>query len=255
MVVFTNLMTINLAVFGDVHGKQDLMYETALQWERQTKKTIDAILQVGDFETIRKQEDFEHYFAPSKYHRISDFSDYYEGFKEAPFLTIFIGGNHEAWGVLEKHREMSYLAPNTIYLGRSGQLNFKGKSIGGITGIYNENHYKTDHPKNPSYNSKYVREKDVINMKDKKLDVLLVHDWIRPISEMNIVKESNIPKSMKCGKPTPIHNLVLETKPKYVFMGHMHKSYLEAYLEDTKVFGLSQLEKNNIERSFKVIEL
>ena len=33
---------------------------------------------------------------PAKYLSMGTFVDYYNGVKTAPFLTIFIGGNHEA---------------------------------------------------------------------------------------------------------------------------------------------------------------
>ncbi len=103
---------VTIAVFGDIHGKQDLMYQTVLEWENQNDESIDAVLQVGDFETIRRDSDFKNYFAPSKYHHISDFADYHEGIKIAPTLTIFITGNHEAWDVLNKLKNGGFVAPH-----------------------------------------------------------------------------------------------------------------------------------------------
>jgi len=33
---------------------------------------------------------------PEKYLEIGTFHEYYSGVKKAPYLTIFVGGNHEA---------------------------------------------------------------------------------------------------------------------------------------------------------------
>ena len=49
---------VKFAVFGDVHGKQDLMYKSALNWEKENNDSLDFILQVGDFETIRNNKDY-----------------------------------------------------------------------------------------------------------------------------------------------------------------------------------------------------
>lgn len=39
---------------------------------------------------------------PNKYRTIKDFHKYYSGHAIAPFLTIFIGGNHEASNHLQE---------------------------------------------------------------------------------------------------------------------------------------------------------
>ncbi len=100
---------VKFAIFGDIHGKQDLMYQTALAWERESGDSIDAVLQVGDFETIRTESDLEHYYAPQRHHDMGDFAGYHDGTKKAPFLTLFIGGNHEAWDVLAQNSNDSVL--------------------------------------------------------------------------------------------------------------------------------------------------
>lgn len=42
---------------------------------------------------------------PEKYLSIGNFHEYYSGIKRAPYLTIFIGGNHEA---SNHNRELYY---------------------------------------------------------------------------------------------------------------------------------------------------
>lgn len=240
-------------VFGDIHGKQDLMYEAALKWEGDNKESLDAILQVGDFFAIRNRDDLQDYYAPDKYPNTSDFPDYYSGFKQAPFLTVFIGGNHEAWGFLKNHNKGGFLAPNIYFLGRSGRINVKGIEIGGLSGVYHPDKYKSPLPEDPCYDWKYYREQDMPGF--KSIDVLLLHDWITPVSGIEIIKEDNIQASVNTDKPSPAFNIVSSLNPKYAFMGHKHKSYLEGRLNKTLIYGLPQFDEEKNPLSFKVISL
>lgn len=44
---------------------------------------------------------------------------YYSGEKNAPVLTVFIGGNHEASNHLQELPYGGWVAPNIYYLGRA----------------------------------------------------------------------------------------------------------------------------------------
>lgn len=62
------------------------------------------------------------------------------GLKTAPYLTVFIGGNHEASNYLRELYFGGWVAPNIYFLGyssiiivRKGNLNIK---LGGISGIF-----------------------------------------------------------------------------------------------------------------------
>jgi lariat debranching enzyme len=44
----------------------------------------------------------ENMACPQKYLKLGDFNHYYSGKKKAPYLTIFIGGNHEASNYLRE---------------------------------------------------------------------------------------------------------------------------------------------------------
>ncbi|MEM4263542.1 MAG: metallophosphoesterase [Candidatus Woesearchaeota archaeon] len=249
-------MNSTIAVFGDIHGNQDLMYELTSKWEADNKQTIDMILQVGDFETIRNEDDFKQYFAPEKYHHISDISQYCSGAKRAPVFTVFIGGNHEAWGVLKKTNSGGFVCPNIYHLGRSNILSVRGLSIGGLTGIYYAEKYKTPLEEEPGYDWKYYREHEVKNLEEKKVDILLLHEWIMPVSQIDIIKEINIPENCRTNQSTsPAFNLVKKLQPKYVFMGHMHNRYLEGRLNGTKIFGLCELDQKRNPFSMKVISM
>lgn len=62
---------------------------------------------------------------PEKYLDMGDFHKYYSGGKIAPFLTIFIGGNHEASNYLRELYYGGWAAPNIYYLGSSGIIDLK----------------------------------------------------------------------------------------------------------------------------------
>jgi lariat debranching enzyme len=80
------------------------------------------------------------------YHRqLASFHSYYNGEKVAPVTTIFVGGNHEASNYLQDLYYGGWVAPNIYFMGFSGVVNFGGVRIGGLTGIYNEKHYRDGH--------------------------------------------------------------------------------------------------------------
>lgn len=129
---------------------------------------------------------------------------YYNGEKEAPILTIFIGGNHEASNYLQELPYGGWVAPNIYYLGYAGVINVAGRNvhmllnsfkikiyfvegvrIGGISGIYKGNDYMKGHFERSPYsdNSKrsvyHIRNLEVFRLKQisAPLDIFLSHDW------------------------------------------------------------------------------
>lgn len=247
-------MTVTFAVFGDIHGRQDAMYEYALSWEKRNRKKLDAILQVGDFETIRHEEDLGSFFAPARYQFVKDFAGYYTGSKKAPIFTVFIGGNHEAWKSLEKHRQGGFVVPNIYYLGRSGVVCISGINVGGLTGIYNSHAYKKPLTPENFKSWKYYREEDVAKLKGKDVDILLLHEWLVPTPDLEVLA-GEIPESLRSATPTPANDLVLSLKPKRVFMGHMHRPYLDARMKDSEIYGLKEFNTTADPNSMKVIEI
>jgi lariat debranching enzyme len=251
-------MTATFAVFGDIHGHQDLMYEKAIQLEKDSGRSIDAVLQVGDFETIRTEEDFRHYHAPHKYHRMSDFSGYYKGNKKAPFLTVFIAGNHEAWGVLARHQQGGFVAPNIYFLGRSGMIDVKGVKIAGLSGVYGSKAYDSPLSDEPGYDWKYYRKAEVDRLKTERPDILLLHEWMTPVSLLTTIGRMDdliVPEQMWDAGHTPATDLVLASSPRYLFMGHTHVARLHGVVEGTEVFGLQQLKQGSGDGAYRLITL
>jgi lariat debranching enzyme len=84
---------------------------------------------------------------PEKYKEIGQFYYYYEQ-SEAPYLTFFIGGNHEASNILNETYYGGWICKNIFYLGRAGVIRHKGVRIAGLSGIYNKfDYFKGHHEK------------------------------------------------------------------------------------------------------------
>lgn len=248
------MTTLRFCVFGDVHGQQNLMYARAEQWEQESGKKFDVILQVGDFQTIRSEMDFDHYYAPVRHQRVSDIADYCKGLLKAPTLTLFIAGNHESWSVLKN--EGNFICPDVLYLGRAGIMKIGDVVIGGLSGIFSRRFYNEPLSEQPSDLWKYYRRKDVERLEREKVDILLLHEWPHPVDEnFEILQEEDILPDLKTGAPTPAYNLLRNLKPRFAFAGHTHKSFIEARLNDTIFVGLKQMTETKPKGSMYVAEI
>ena len=72
---------------------------------------------------------------PWKYRSIGDFHRYYSGEKQAPVLTLVIGGNHEASNYFSELYYGGWLASNIYYLGAVNVLRYGPFRIAGLSGI------------------------------------------------------------------------------------------------------------------------
>lgn len=82
---------------------------------------------------------------------------YYSGEKEAPVLTIFIGGNHEASNYLQELPYGGWVAPNIYYLGYAGVVQVGGIRIAGLSGIYKSQHWMQGRYEKPPYTDSTIR--------------------------------------------------------------------------------------------------
>jgi len=53
-------------------------------WEKQNNKKIDFVLQVGDFQSARTEDDLNTMAIPKKHWKIGDFPLFYNGEKSFP---------------------------------------------------------------------------------------------------------------------------------------------------------------------------
>ena len=251
---------LRIAVVGCLHGKLKEVYDTVSKYESNNLKPIDLVLITGDFQSLRDSSDFKYIHIPSKYRKLGDFHKYYDKTLKAPYLTIFIGGNHEASNVLDKFYNGGYICENIYYLGKSGVVNYKGLKIAGLSGIYKEYDYNKGHYENlyninnnnNNNNNKndfinktnnqtsilktiyHVREYDIakLNLMSSNIDIFLSHDW--PFDVIKQEDKQKILSIKKHWKEEIINNkfgikqyryLINLLKPKYWFSSHMHYYY------------------------------
>ena len=260
--------TINIIVTGCIHGCMDKMYKDIQEFEKQNKKKIDLVLCTGDFESIRNEEDLKFLSCPEHYRLMGDFHKYYDSKVKAPYLTIFIGGNHEASNYLEQIYYGGYVAENIYYLGRGGVINVKGLRIGGISGIFNKFDYFRGHFEKNENDIKgdkksifHYREFEIAKMSHikNKLDIFMTHDW--PTDIIDSKDFNRIFRLYPQNKETilagtlgsfPAEFILKLLKPNYYICGHMHFYYTNV-INNTKIYAFDKCVKKR--HYFDLIEV
>ncbi|KAL9104539.1 MAG: hypothetical protein Q9163_000512 [Psora crenata] len=126
---------------------------------------------------------------PQKFRAIGDFHEYYSGHRTAPYLTLFVGGNHEASSHLHELFYGGWVAPRIYYLGAANVLRFGDLRIAGLSGIWKGYNYNKPHFERVPYAADdvrsiyHVREMDVrkLLLVKQQVDVGISHDWPRGI--------------------------------------------------------------------------
>lgn len=245
-------MRLNFAITGDPHGRIDLIYSELKKWERKNKRKIHAAFLLGDL-------DYIYWECEDNPIVNSTIDDFFYGKKEAPYSTYFVSGNNDEDSKLRKRSNGGKIAKNFYYLGRSGTYKVNGVRIGGLSGQYRKEYYDTPAHELSEFSWRYFCKEDVDKLKRRKMDILLLHDWIQPFPETAKVKEARgISKIHRKYKNNHLCELVERVKPKYVFMGHRHKHYIKAVIGKSKIFGLMRVYKDftiNSNYSYKVISI
>ena len=247
--------TLNVIITGCIHGCLNKMYADINDYSSKNNKKIDLVLCTGDFESMRNKNDLQFLSCPEKYREMGDFYKYYNKELIAPYLTIFIGGNHEASNYLEQNYYGGWVAPNIYYLGRSGLINVKGIRIGGVSGIYNKYDYFRGHFEKNENEIKgdkktifHLREFEIAKMShiNNKIDILMTHDW-----PTNLVSDED--KDYVFKKKPHFKNDIIEgtlgsfpgefllkfLQPKYFICGHMH-FYYKNKIDNTEIFAFDK---------------
>jgi len=124
---------------------------------------------------------------PEKYYAMHDFHEYYSGARTAPYLTIFIGGNHEASNYMWELYYGGWAAPGIYYMGAANVVRLGPLRIAGLSGIWKGYSFKKPHHERLPYNNDdvrsiyHVRELDTRKLLQirSQVDVGLSHDWPR----------------------------------------------------------------------------
>ncbi|EDO18492.1 hypothetical protein Kpol_1032p89 [Vanderwaltozyma polyspora DSM 70294] len=256
---------LRIAVQGCCHGELNLIFKKVK--ELNDENPIDLLIILGDFQSLRSEEDFKSISMPDKYKKLGDFSHYYNdeiedhGLIRPPVPTLFIGGNHESMRHLMLLSYGGYAAENIYYLGYSNVIWFKGIRIGSLSGIWKP--WGVDKTR-PSWDELETRDlwretiRDLyhVNKQDlaplfllkngtsaansNTLDIMLSHDWPNGIvyhgNYYELLRKKpffeNDIKSRRLGSPIS-WQLLRNIKPKWWFSAHLHVKY-EASVKHTK---------------------
>ncbi|GAB1208377.1 hypothetical protein APSETT445_007125 [Aspergillus pseudonomiae] len=150
---------------------------------------VDLLIIGGDFQAVRNSHDMACMSVPQKYKELGDFHEYYSGKRTAPYLTIFIGGNHEAGNHLFELYYGGWVAPNIYYMGAANVIRCGPLRIAGMSGIWKGYDYRKPHFERLPYNRDeiqsiyHVRELDVRKLLQirTQVDLGLSHDWPKQI--------------------------------------------------------------------------
>ncbi|XP_034251071.1 lariat debranching enzyme [Thrips palmi] len=228
---------MKIAVEGCAHGELEKIYDTIAFLEEKDGVKIDLLICCGDFQSTRNTQDLNCMAVPQKYRDICTFYKYYSGEKQAPILTIFIGGNHEASNYLSELAYGGWVAPNIFYLGYAGVVQIAGVRIAGLSGIFKGRDYKMGHFEKAPFSTNtirsvyHIRNLDVFRLKQLSggLDIALSHDWPRGVYHHGNLRQllrfkpffQDEIKSNSLGSQ-PTEELLHHLKPSYWFSAHLH---------------------------------
>ncbi|KAL8700316.1 MAG: hypothetical protein Q9224_001026 [Gallowayella concinna] len=229
---------MRIAVEGCGHGTLHAIYASIKKTcEIQGWDGIDLLIIGGDFQAVRNSYDLNAMSVPAKYRAIGDFHEYYSGARVAPYLTLFIGGNHEASNHLWELYYGGWVAPNIYYLGAANVVSFGPLRIAALSGIWSGPDYRKPHSERLPYDFKEVkgvyhqRELDVRKLLQLRtqVDIGISHDWPRQIEwqgdyEQLFRFKPYFQGDAKTGRlGSPAARYVLDRlRPKWWFAAHLH---------------------------------
>ncbi|KPA76201.1 hypothetical protein ABB37_07955 [Leptomonas pyrrhocoris] len=166
----------HVAVQGCCHGELDRIYDACTVHERQSGKRIDVLICCGDFQAVRTAGDMDSMAVPDKFKVMGDFHKYWSAVT-APYLTIFVGGNHENSDLLAQESYGGFVAPNIYYLGHSGLVTVDNcLRVAGLSGIFKEQDYDLPYPPRP-YAANYGWKKGAYHV--RRIEVAKLHTYLR----------------------------------------------------------------------------
>lgn len=183
---------------------------------------------------------------------MGDFHQYYYGTKTAPYLTVFIGGNHEASNHLFELYYGGWAAPNIYYLGAANVVKLGPLKIAAMSGIYKEHDYNKPHYERLPYSDRsmrtiyHQREIDVRKLLAyrSQVDIGISHDWPHQVEWLGDYpflfrrKDYFLQDALNGELGSKAAASVMDRlRPSHWFSGHMHFKY--AALKDYEKFDQS----------------
>ncbi|KAH8601324.1 lariat debranching enzyme, C-terminal domain-containing protein [Bisporella sp. PMI_857] len=242
---------LRVAVEGCGHGTLDAIYASvktaseARRWDQ-----VDLLIIGGDFQAVRNASDLTIMSCPVKYRAIGDFHYYYSGMKKAPYLTIFVGGNHEASSHLWELYYGGWVAPNIYYMGAANVVRVGGVRIAGISGIWKGYNYNKHHYERLPYSADdiksiyHVREIDTRKLLQLRtqVDIGISHDWPRAIEKNGNQKalfrvKPDFEQESRDGTLGSVaaEHVMDRLRPPYWFAAHMHCKFSATKIYDEEL--------------------
>ncbi|KAK4040337.1 lariat debranching enzyme, C-terminal domain-containing protein [Parachaetomium inaequale] len=245
---------VRIAVEGCGHGTLNAIYAAV---ERSCKERqwdgVDLLIIGGDFQAVRNAADLNAMSVPAKYRELGDFHEYYSGTRKAPYLTIFVAGNHEASSHLWELYYGGWVAPNIYYMGAANVLRLGPLRIAGMSGIWKGFDYRKQHHERLPFNADdvksfyHVREIDVRKLLQLRtqVDIGISHDWPRAIEKHGNQKrlfqmKPDFERESRDGSlGNPAAEYVLDRlRPPFWFSAHLHCKF--AAIKQFQPSGQSQ---------------
>ncbi|KAI9667545.1 MAG: hypothetical protein M1821_000361 [Bathelium mastoideum] len=234
-------MALRIAVEGCGHGTLDEIY-ASVEESRKAKgwDNVDCLIICGDFQAVRNAQDLNVVAMPAKYRRMADFHKYYSGAQKAPYLTIFLGGNHEASNYLIELYYGGWVAPNIYYLGAANVVRLGSLRIAALSGIWKGYNYRKSHFERLPYSEDdmrsiyHVRELDTRKLLQirTQVDVGLSHDWPKGIEwkgdwKRLFRKKKHFEDDARNGSLGSVaaNQVLWKLRPAYWFSAHLHVKY------------------------------
>jgi len=186
-----------VAALGDVHGRwreaAGLVVSACAQ-AGADPGDLAMILQVGDAEPLRSEEELAMVHGPAKYRRLGDFPDVMSGDIVMPAPVYFIAGNHEPFAALDADGGLAggggEWGPGVTYLGRAGAATVDGLRIGFLSGVFGESTLgrsgdgRLQHRTGKHATHYTVEEYEAaLAAVTAGVDVLMTHDWPSGITD------------------------------------------------------------------------
>ena len=177
---------------------------------------------------------------PPKYRRMADFHRYYSGARKAPYLTLFVGGNHEASNHLLELYYGGWVAPNIYYLGAANVVRVGPLRIAGMSGIWKGYDYRKPHHERLPFSADdvksiyHVREIDTRKLLQVRMpvDVGISHDWPRGVEWKGDWKtlfriKRGFEEDARSGNLGNVaaQQVMERLRPKYWLSAHLHVKY------------------------------
>ncbi|KAF2652896.1 DBR1-domain-containing protein [Lophiostoma macrostomum CBS 122681] len=232
---------VRIAVEGCGHGTLHAIYASiAKSCDLKGWNGVDLLIIGGDFQAVRNAHDLQAVSMPAKYYAMHDFHEYYSGARTAPYLTIFIGGNHEASNYMWELYYGGWVAPNIYYMGAANIVRLGPLRIAGLSGIWKGHDYKKPHFERLPYNASdvksiyHVRELDTRKLLQvrSQVDIGLSHDWPRGVEWKGNFKQlfrfkPYFEQEAKDGTLGSVAatKVLQHLRPPHWFSAHMHCKY------------------------------